>query len=238
MNSVAPNSTSTASISHDEESIPNRRINEFEYLGNTLSRITKNVKFSLRKLHEIQGSRTGSLNVLIQLQNPNNRILQQIKSPHASTTNFHAKEVLETLSTNAPEIATNLGLKADALPKVPFRLGKPCQPGCYPKPATKHDDQTYIALSYCWRAAREGSLHDGNDTSTISQGSSLPISHFMFNAVLAKRASPSEGIWIDQLCVNQDDEEEKMTTIGLMDVIYKNARLVVILPEDVIMSET
>jgi Heterokaryon incompatibility protein (HET) len=60
----------------------------------------------------------------------------------------------------------------------------------------------------------------------------------MFNAVLAERASPSEGIWIDQLCINQDDEEEKMTTIGFMDVIYKNARLVVILLEDVILSKT
>jgi hypothetical protein len=194
MNPTAPNSTSSTSISYKAESNPNRRINEFEYLGNTLFRVTKNVKFSLRKLHEAQGSNTGSFQALVQLQSSNNRILQQIKSPHAATTNFHAQEVLEKLSVNAAEIAVNLGLKADALPIVPFRLCKPCQPGYHPHPANQHDDQTYIALSYCWRATGKQPLSNANDTSTISQGSSLPISHFMFNAVLAEKASPSEGI--------------------------------------------
>ncbi|KAG4425043.1 hypothetical protein IFR04_001813 [Cadophora malorum] len=46
----------------------------------------------------------------------------------------------------------------------------------------------------------------------------------------------NEGIWIDQLCINQDDEEEKKLLVGAMDVIYRSARQLFIILEDVFIS--
>ena len=48
--------------------------------------------------------------------------------------------------------------------------------------------------------------------------------------------SPSECIWIDQRCINQNGEEEKRQTVGAMDLIFKSARLVVAVLEDVRLS--
>jgi hypothetical protein len=52
-------------------------------------------------------------------------------------------------------------------------------------------------------------------------------------AVLAIRQIPKEGVWIDKLCINQDDTADRRRHIGVIDAIYRSARRVVILLEDV-----
>ena len=55
----------------------------------------------------------------------------------------------------------------------------------------------------------------------------------LYNALLNERCSPSDGVWIDQVCINQDDEAEKQVSVNAMDIIYKCARAVVILLDDI-----
>ena len=55
----------------------------------------------------------------------------------------------------------------------------------------------------------------------------------MVRGLLAQRGSPGEGIWIDQICVDQSNECEKMLAIGAMDLVYRCARLVVVVIEDI-----
>lgn len=55
--------------------------------------------------------------------------------------------------------------------------------------------------------------------------------------ILRLRQSDEEGIWIDQLCIRQDDEKEKQEAISSMDLIYQSARLVLIVLEDICLSE-
>jgi Heterokaryon incompatibility protein (HET) len=55
----------------------------------------------------------------------------------------------------------------------------------------------------------------------------------MADAVLSLRTSGDEGVWLDKLCINQSDEREKAVAIGAMDVVYRSARRLVILLEDV-----
>jgi hypothetical protein len=50
------------------------------------------------------------------------------------------------------------------------------------------------------------------------------------------RAS-EEGIWLDQLCINQENEMDKKIHVGAMDMIYRSARRVVILLEDIQLTE-
>jgi hypothetical protein len=63
-----------------------------------------------------------------------------------------------------------------------------------------------------------------------------PISQKMLTAISLLRQHESEGIWIDQLCVNQQNFSAKMQAINSMDIIYRSARLVVIVLEDVEMT--
>lgn len=50
----------------------------------------------------------------------------------------------------------------------------------------------------------------------------------------------TEGLWCDQLCIDQSNASEKHCTIGMMDHIYASARLVVVVLDDLVFdpSET
>lgn len=96
----------------------------------------------------------------------------------------------------------------------------------------------YIALSYC----RKKILPETPRTlvTPIAFGWSeevdqlpLPTSDAIFQAILQEKRE-DEGIWYDQVCINQDDEAERVASMGTIDVIYKNARTVVVALDDVI----
>jgi len=61
----------------------------------------------------------------------------------------------------------------------------------------------------------------------------FPCSDVFIQALLNERKNAQEGLWIDQICINQDDEDEKKITVPVMDLIYKNARIVVIILGDI-----
>ncbi|MCJ1458941.1 hypothetical protein MMC28_009317 [Mycoblastus sanguinarius] len=86
---------------------------------------------------------------------------------------------------------------------------------------------SFIALSYCWHGG------DWSPIPAFRRSKDLPLSSIMFRALLRQLKSPDEGIWIDEKCINQRNEEEKMNAIGAMDIIYKSARVVIIALEDI-----
>jgi Heterokaryon incompatibility protein (HET) len=86
---------------------------------------------------------------------------------------------------------------------------------------------SFIALSYCWHN------QDWRPAPGCKRLEGWPISWTMLNALLDMRLSQDEGIWIDACCIDQSNDEEKMQAIGAMDVIYKSARLVIVILEDV-----
>jgi hypothetical protein len=47
-----------------------------------------------------------------------------------------------------------------------------------------------------------------------------------------ERASDHEGVWIDQICIGET-EEEKVLSMSAMDMVYRSARLVVVALDDV-----
>ena len=55
----------------------------------------------------------------------------------------------------------------------------------------------------------------------------------MVYGLLNQRVSSTEGVWIDQCCIRQNDDFEKGLAIGCMDLIYKSARRVVVALEDI-----
>ena len=93
---------------------------------------------------------------------------------------------------------------------------------------------SYEALSYAW-----GSVSTSDDieiceaTNPDQTGGSLPITRNLFDALQRLRTEAPRLLWIDALCINQDDLEEKGNQVARMGHIYRNAsRVVVWLGED------
>ena len=135
------------------------------------------------------------------------------------------QEMLAHLREFQPSIAQNFSIKDIAISQAPLRLL------CESSEQLQLDSprvKSYIALSYCWH---------GPDWKTADclgpPEMGWPISTAMVHGLLNQRESSEEGVWIDQCCINQADPLDKQLLIGSMDVIYKCARKVVVILEDV-----
>jgi hypothetical protein len=86
----------------------------------------------------------------------------------------------------------------------------------------------YKALSYCWGTPNQDEelaiLDEEDDSLSI-----IPISS---NLATILRSFAEQGVtgplWIDQICINQSDVDEKSYLIGKMSLIYSNAKSVLI----------
>ncbi|KAK0654860.1 heterokaryon incompatibility protein-domain-containing protein, partial [Cercophora newfieldiana] len=82
----------------------------------------------------------------------------------------------------------------------------------------------YEALSYTWGAdVFPHQLHIGPESHTINITSNLhsALQH------LRPRTGPPRRLWIDALCINQADPDEKSKQIPLMAAIYRDATKVI-----------
>jgi hypothetical protein len=115
-----------------------------------------------------------------------------------------------------PQIAQLYGLKTEALNRMCIRLIRHINS---PKP------DSYIAVSYRW------------PEHSVPQSRSRVAFPPNFTPGLCKallgELSQNEGIWIDALCIDQECKEEKLHTIPAMDLIYKKARLTVVVLSDI-----
>ena len=142
------------------------------------------------------------------------------------------------------------GYKINAITEAPFRIVKESsssvpttihyetqesREGEYQRGQNRQTKHSFIALSYCWNIPNKAQP-DETRSFQESSDSKIPISPVLFSAILAERVSSDEGIWIDQLCINQSDEEEKALAIGSMDIIYRSARQVAVALEDALLD--
>ena len=93
---------------------------------------------------------------------------------------------------------------------------------CTLRPYSLDDDPRYEALSYCW----------GDPTKTIPilcNGARLNIT---LNLESALRQFRSDGeplmMWVDAICINQDDLDERSQQVRIMREIYQQAQRTVI----------
>ena len=81
--------------------------------------------------------------------------------------------------------------------------------------------RTYEALSYTW--------HSQALTNTIlCDGRLLRVTHSVYEALSSlRRSTISRILWIDAICINQADPQERTHQVGLMRQIYNRAALVI-----------
>lgn len=156
--------------------------------------------------------------------------------PITGLPNFDAAEVHKRIRSVNLEIAEDFGFKEDTLVEAPFRLIRPDSILGDIVPTVQLP--SFIALSYCWHNPSWDSHVEPANILLAGTKLAWPISIAMVKALLLERTSWDEGIWIDQCCINQDDPQEKSQTIGFMNRIYEQARVVAVVLEDVVIDET
>ncbi|KAG4433813.1 hypothetical protein IFR05_010695 [Cadophora sp. M221] len=90
----------------------------------------------------------------------------------------------------------------------------------------------YIALSYCWGAESAENRNLKTTKSTLHDFLAvIPWSQLPPNFSTIIKLARSLGfryIWIDSLCIIQDDDSDWTTQASQMDSIYRNARLTIV----------
>lgn len=92
--------------------------------------------------------------------------------------------------------------------------------------------EDYVALSYVWGGAEQLLLTSENETQLRSPGGMA-----RFQSKLPRTIAEAMGLcrnlelrylWVDALCIRQDNEEDKLEQIRQMDAVYGNAFLTVV----------
>ncbi|KAF2648600.1 HET-domain-containing protein [Lophiostoma macrostomum CBS 122681] len=80
----------------------------------------------------------------------------------------------------------------------------------------------YAALSYVWGSR-------ASPREITCNGQPLKVTRNLFDALVAIRHPTTAGpLWVDAICINQEDVEERNHQVGLMASVYRQARRVFI----------
>lgn len=174
--------------------------------------------------------RASSSVFLLALNEENKQHLLWDRMSHSGGAKVLADSVLSKLDQWNPDIARLFEPKQE-----PFALAQLRMLIAYERSRTVIQPPTsvssFVALSYTWRsdewkAIAEPYLPLGTDRH-------VPICKQMWDFLLNLRESDDEGIWIDQVCLDQHDRIEKTSAVASMDSLYASARLVFVALEDV-----
>ncbi|KAI4132341.1 MAG: hypothetical protein LQ341_006283, partial [Variospora aurantia] len=91
------------------------------------------------------------------------------------------------------------------------------------------DPPSYEALSYTWGGNHLSHTVFVDTEDGQQQQQSLPVTENLHAALLHLRDTSSpRTLWIDAICINQDDKEERSQQVARMGDIYKSAAKVII----------
>ncbi|PKS05934.1 hypothetical protein jhhlp_007767 [Lomentospora prolificans] len=110
---------------------------------------------------------------------------------------------------------------------IDVRLGLDSDPCLVVSAEVVQDSVKYAALSYCWGSKEEASTQLKTESSNLkSRLKAIPIDimpHAMTDAVIACRALSIPYIWIDALCIIQDDSDDWERESQCMGLVYEGA---------------
>lgn len=116
--------------------------------------------------------------------------------------------------------------KAKTLPTRVVDVGTTDEPNKPPRLVTTHGlVAPYATLSYCWGRPQQWTTTRAN-ISDLTTGAGIDLSVIattIKDAIIATRLLGLRYLWVDSLCIIQDDEEDKRAEISRMRNIYKDA---------------
>lgn len=88
--------------------------------------------------------------------------------------------------------------------------------------SSNRPSRDYRCLSYCWQTVKR-------DCAVLCDGFKLAITRNLLNALQnLRKPTTTFLIWIDQICINQDDDRERSHQVSIMKHIYSNAKEVIV----------
>src|SRR6266536_6517836 len=163
------------------------------------------------------------------------------KALQTSRERSETEKLIQKVTELDPTVGCDFELKSNAVPAAPLRLlrmGRQGEASYLTPTSSAITFKSFIALSYCWHNS-DWELAEGLQPTTMYIGGATlptPVSKKMFVALSTIRSSEEEGLWIDQLCINQNDEDEKQVAVASMDILYRSARMVLIVLEDIVFN--
>lgn len=143
---------------------------------------------------------------------------------------YEASSILEKLAQWNAHTATLFTTRSSTtVLDTPFRL-------IFPNSALPAFDETglyvrqYAAVSYCWLSTELW-------PERYERYGDWPISKPFVDAILEDKGHHRQGIWMDQLCIDQTSVIDKQRSVAVMDVIYRSCIRLLVLLEDVSFNE-
>jgi hypothetical protein len=94
---------------------------------------------------------------------------------------------------------------------------------------------SYVASSYTWGPPEDPDSHGQDDTtrefnpSVFVNGRHIFVTQNLFDGLVVLRQKAIDGfLWIDAICINQQDISERSSQVSVMDQIYSGADHVVV----------
>ncbi|KAK2616487.1 hypothetical protein QQS21_000529 [Conoideocrella luteorostrata] len=90
----------------------------------------------------------------------------------------------------------------------------------------------YVCLSYVWGGVEQATLNYKTkpilEKKNGLRSNSIKLSKTITDAIVATRKLKMRYLWIDALCIQQDDAQDLSSNIANMDAIYGNAALTIV----------
>lgn len=140
-----------------------------------------------------------------------------------------AEMILSSIESWNADLTKRFKVKDTPFQFAPLRMLLAMSPTSQPPPRRKIT--SFIALSYAWKSFDQNSPNSCHISQSL--GKAMPVSRSLWKFLLDMRKSDQEGVWIDQVCINQISDLEKRSAIDSMDTLYANARLLFIALDDI-----
>jgi hypothetical protein len=90
-----------------------------------------------------------------------------------------------------------------------------------------YEKMEYSTLSYCWGGQQEFRLNAESEDLLLSGVSASHLPRTLFDAVQVSRHLGIPFIWIDSLCIRQDDRKEMASEVASMHLVYSNSAVTI-----------
>ncbi|KAL2130147.1 hypothetical protein VTI74DRAFT_6836 [Chaetomium olivicolor] len=94
--------------------------------------------------------------------------------------------------------------------------------------STKGRRGKYAALSYCWGGDQSGMTLQSNFASRLQRLDTAVLSKTVRQAIQTTKRMGLRYIWIDAICIIQDDDADRTTEISQMCEIYRQACITIV----------
>ncbi|KAI0520865.1 heterokaryon incompatibility protein-domain-containing protein [Xylaria bambusicola] len=123
------------------------------------------------------------------------------------------------------------GCLYDGKPQLPTRVidvGTPESNSIKIHTTDEGESDDYVTLSYCWGGPQPLTANSNTVVQLINGVHESTLPPTVRDAVLTTRRFGFRYLWVDALCIIQDNEDDKRREIGKMGQIYRNSTVTIV----------